>query len=317
MGFLPITPKEITGRQDFLLVTPEAYVDHPSFGSAIISRLVESLGFSVAIISQPQNDYDYTCFGKPNYGFLVSGGVVDSMVNNYTVAKIKRKNDDYSEGGLAGKRPDRAVTHYTKALKRLFPDSPVIIGGIEASLRRFAHYDYWDDKVLPSILLSSEADLLIFGMGERPITEILALVKRNVPIKDIKDIDGTCYISKYNGLSEKVKQAIKSNEYDFCPSFEEIVKDKLAYVKAFKVQAKNANYKSGKGVIQKHQDYYVIANPPTKPLTQKEMDNIYQLPFMRKAHPKYSKGVPAIKEVRFSITSHRGCCGNCSYCALC
>ena len=204
MPFLPVTKEELQGDAfDFILVSADAYVDHPSFGHAIISRIIESEGFTVGIIPQPVRDEDYKRLGTPRVGFLVSGGVVDSMVNNYTVAKQRRTVDVYSEGGDFGKRPDRAITVYANALKRLFPDSAVVIGGIEASLRRFAHYDYWSDSVMPSVLVSSKADLLMYGMGERPLWDILALVKKGVPLKSIKDVRGTCYLSAYDALSER------------------------------------------------------------------------------------------------------------------
>jgi len=296
---------------DFIMVTADAYVDHPSFGHAIISRIIESYGFTVGVIPQPQRDSDYLEFGEPRVGFMISGGVVDSMVNNYTVALKRREKDSYSEGGKTGKRPDRAVTVYSEAIRRLFPDSGIVLGGVEASLRRFAHYDYWSDSVMPSIILDSKADLLVYGMGERPLFDILELVNKGVPLKNIKDVNGTVYMSDYDSLSEKVKEKVKSGEMKFCPSYEEVVKDKLSYVKAFNIQNKY-----GAMIAQKHGENYVIANPPSRPLTVKEMDYIYSLPYMRTYHPVYTEGVPAIEEVRFSITSHRGCFGGCNYCAL-
>ncbi|HAE88993.1 MAG TPA: YgiQ family radical SAM protein [Clostridiales bacterium] len=315
MPFLPVTAQEAGGSLDFIIVSADAYVDHPSFGHAIVSRIIEAEGFSVGIIPQPQTDEDYKRFGAPNVAFLVSGGVVDSMVNNYTVAKIRRTTDVYSEGGEYGKRPDRAVTVYTKALKRLFPSVPVAIGGIEASLRRFAHYDYWSDSVMPSILLSSGADLLMYGMGERPLWDLLALVKKGVPFKNIKDVRGTAYLTKFSDLSDKNKEAFKTKA-KFCPSYEEVASDKVKYAKAFKMQSEESDYVTGETLIQKHGDLYVVQNPPQKPLSTEEMDRIYDLPFMRAYHPMYKKGVPAIKEVKFSIASVRGCFGECSYCAL-
>lgn len=316
MSFLPIIKNELSVDADFVLISADAYVDHPSFGHAIVSRLVESLGFSVGIVPQPQKDSDYTEFGAPRHAFLVSGGVVDSMVNNYTVAKRKREKDDYSEGGITGKRPDRAVTVYCKALKRLYPDIPIIIGGIEASLRRFAHYDYWNDEVLQSILIASGADLLIYGMGEKPIIEILSLVAKGAKIANIRDIRGTAYVSTFDDLSQKKKEAAKSGEILFMPPFEEVKKDKIAYIKAFNTQSKNNDPYNSKIIAQKHGSSYVIQNPPQYPLSEKELDKIYALPYMRKAHPMYTKGVPAINEVKYSITSVRGCFGNCAYCAL-
>ncbi len=316
MAFLPIEPTGCGQQLDFVLISPEAYVDHSSFGHAIIARLVEAEGFSIAINVQPKTDKDYTKFGRPRIGFLISGGVVDSMVNNYTVAKHKRKVDVYSHGGVAGNRPDRAVDVYSNALKRLYPDCAVVIGGIEASLRRFAHYDYWDDKVLPSILVSSRADLLIYGMGEKPFWDILALVRKGVPLSDIKDVRGTAYLSSYDKLSSAVKEDIHNNVIRFCPSYQEVLRDKLAYVKSFNMQSQNADPASAVALIQKHGNSYLVQNKPQLPLTEKEMDYTYALPYEGEYHPSYTKGVPAITEVKFSITSHRGCFGSCSYCAL-
>lgn len=315
--FLPVTPEELNGQQpDIVYVIGEAYCDHPSFGHAIVSRLLESLGMTVAILSQPQNDDDYKKFGVPKVGFFVTGGVVDSMVNNYTVAKRKRDVDVYSEGGEVGRRPDRCVDVYCHNLKRLFPDSAVVIGGIEASLRRFAHYDYWADRVMPSILVSSGADLLIYGMGERPITEIVRLVQKGVPLKDIRDVRGTCYLEKYENLSSKLKKAIEEREAIFCPSFEQVRDDKKAYVEAFNIQSKQNDHVKGKILLQKHQGKYLVQNRSQLPLLPEEMDKVYELPYMRDYHPSYKRGVPAMQEVKFSLTSVRGCFGSCNYCAL-
>lgn len=309
MAFLPIVSngKEV----DFVLISADAYVDHPSFGHAIISRIIEDNGFSIGIIPQPQEDIDYKEFGRPKIAFLISGGVVDSMVNNYSVALNKRNRDDYSEGGIAGKRPDRVINCYSNKLRSIYGDTPIIIGGIEASLRRFAHYDYWENRVLPSILVDSKADLLIYGMGEKPLFEILDLVSRGVPIKDIKDIRGTAYLSNYNNLSEKVKELFNSPNANYCPSYDEVKNNKISYAKAFNSQCNTSML-----TIQKHDKDYVVVNPISKALTQEEMDYVYDLPYERNYHPMYLKGVPAIEEVKFSITSHRGCFGGCSYCAL-
>ena len=315
--FLPITPEELNGRQpDIVYVIGEAYCDHPSFGHAIVSRLLESLGMSVAILAQPQSDEDYKKFGVPRVGFFVTGGVVDSMVNNYTVAKRKRDVDVYSEGGDVGKRPDRCVDVYCHNLKRLFPESAIVIGGIEASLRRFAHYDYWADRVMPSILVSSGADLLIYGMGERPITEIIKLVQKGVPLKDIRDVRGTCYLETFDKLSAKLKKAIETREAVFCPSFEQVRDDKKAYVEAFNAQSKQNDHVNGKILLQKHLNKYVVQNKCQLPLSPEEMDAVYELPYMRDYHSSYTRGVPAMQEVKFSLTSVRGCYGSCNYCAL-
>ena len=316
MPFLPISKEELNGEAfDFILVSADAYVDHPSFGHAIISRIIESEGFSIGIIAQPLTDEDYTKLGEPRIGFLISGGVVDSMVNNYTVAKIKRKNDVYSEGGEFGRRPDRAVTVYANALKRLYPHTAIVIGGIEASLRRFAHYDYWADRVMPSILVSSKADLLMYGMGERPLWDILARVKKGIPLQNIKDVRGTCYLSPFDDLSDRTKEAFRTGAA-FCPSYEEVLESKEKYAKSFKLQSENSDYITGTMLVQKHGDRYLIQNPPQKPLTMEEMDKVYALPYMRTYHPIYTRGVPAIQEVKYSIASVRGCFGECSYCAL-
>lgn len=316
MSFLPFLRGEIESSPDFILITPEAYIDHPSFGQAIISRLISSEGFSIAIISQPSKDEDFCIFGKPKYAFLISGGVVDSMVNNYTVSKKRRKFDEYSENGTPNRRPDRAVTVYSRTVKRLYPDIAVIVGGMEASLRRMAHYDYWSNTVMPSILVDSRADLLMYGMGEKEWWDILNLLKKGVPIKKIKDVEGTAYLSSYNNLSSSVKEKFNNGEILFCPSFEEVSADKKAYVKAYKIQYENNNYISGKTIAQKHRKEYVIVNSPARPLTVEEMDKVYNLPFMRCAHSSYKGNIPAMEEVRFSITDHRGCFGSCSYCAL-
>ncbi len=315
--FLPISKSEVNGRQvDIVYVIGEAYVDHPSFGHAIVSRLLQSLGIDVAIIPQPLSDNDFTRFGQPRYGFMVSSGVVDSMVNNYTVAKIRRTRDVYSEGGDVGKRPDRCVDVYCNALKRLYPNSPIVIGGIEASLRRFAHYDYWKDAVLPSILVSSKADLLIYGMGERPLKEIFYMVKKGIPLDKIKDVRGTCYLSSFDSLSAKLKKGIEEHTVVFSPSYEQVRVDKAQYVNAFNTQYSNNDPYYGKTLLQKHGDKYVVQNPMQYPLSVKEMDEIYDLPYERTYHPSYTRGVPAIEEVKYSLTSVRGCFGACNYCAI-
>ncbi len=318
MPFLPITKEEIKAlgweRPDFVIVTGDAYVDHPSFGTAIISRVLEHNGYKVAIISQPQNDNDYKRFGAPRLAFLVNSGNIDSMVAHYTAAKKKRSDDAYTPGGKAGKRPDRAVIVYTKALRRIFGNIPIAIGGIEASLRRFAHYDYWDDTVRPSVLIDSGADLLMYGMGEKHIIEIADRLNAAEPISNITDVKGTCY-------AVLTKDYIPTSAKD-CPSFE-VVSEKSekgfkAYAKATKIQQTEHDAVRGRLVIQRHGDKIVVQNPPMPPLTQQEMDEVYSLDFMRDYHPSYEAlgGVPGIEEVKFSIIHNRGCFGACNFCAL-
>lgn len=317
MPFLPTTKEELNGQTpDFILISVDAYIDHPSFGHAIISRYIESMGFSIAINPQPKFDEEYTKLGEPKYGFLVSGGVVDSMVNNYTVAKIKRTKDEYSEGGLVGRTPDRAVTFHTKNLKRLFPNVPVVIGGIEASLRRFAHYDYWADKVLPSLLADCPADLLIYGMGEKPLEEILKLVERNIPLDKIRDVKGTAYLCDKDSLSKKLQKQIDEKKVVEIPSFEQVKADKKKYAEAFKIQYNNNEHQTRVPLLQKHGKKMLVVNPPQKPLDTECLDKTYTFDYMRNYHPMYKKGVPAIKEVKFSLTASRGCFGACNYCAI-
>ena len=318
MPFLPLTNEEMRERDwyytDFVLVTGDAYVDHPSFGTAIISRVLENAGFRVCILSQPQNDEDYKRFGKPRLGFLVNGGNIDSMVAHYTAAKKRRSDDAYTAGGRSGARPDRAVIVYCKNIRRIFSDVPIAIGGLEASLRRFAQYVYWDDKVRPSILLDSGADLLMYGMGEKHIVEIATRLKKGEDIHSITDIKGTCY-------------AVKTTDYKpmpvkECPSFEAVsVPDengKKLYAKSCRIQQEEHDAVRGKTVIQRHGDKIVIQNPPMPPLSTEEMDKVYSLPFMRAYHPSYEAlgGVPGIEEVKFSIIHNRGCYGACNFCSL-
>lgn len=316
MSFLPVFREEFEGQPDFIMLTVDAYVDHPSFGHAIISRLIESLGFSICIIPQPQSDADYMRFGEPKYAFLVSGGVVDSMVNNYTVALKRREKDEYSEGGLVGKRPDRAVSVYSRRIKELYPESFVIIGGIEASLRRFAHYDYWSNKVEPSILISSQADLLMYGMGEKTWKELLGFLRKGVPIHKLKDLRGTCYLSKKDHFSKKLEKQILDGDAKYCPSYEEVREDKKSYCKAFNLQSENIDPFTSKLLVQKQNEFFLIQNPPQFPLSTWELDSIYELPYERKYHYSYKLGIPALKEVKFSLTSVRGCFGACNYCAI-
>ena len=314
--FLPICRVDMEKRGwtqcDFVYVTGDAYVDHPSFGTAIISRVLESRGYKVGIISQPdwKDDGSIAILGEPRLGFLVSGGNMDSMVNHYTVSKKRRKNDAYTPGGVMGKRPDYAVTVYCNLIRRTYPKIPVIIGGIEASLRRLAHYDYWAGKLKHSILIDSQADLISYGMGERSIVEIADALDSGLNIRDITFIDGTVY--KTSSL-DSVYDAI------VLPSYDEMTADKKIYAESFYTQYCNTDPISGKRLVEPYRDnLYVVQNPPSKPLTTEEMDRVYSLPYMRAWHPSYDPlgGVPAFSEIKFSLISNRGCFGSCSFCAL-
>lgn len=340
MSFLPVTKDDMKRRGweqlDFIYISGDAYVDHPSFGHAVITRVLESYGYKVGIIPQPnwKSNDDFMMLGRPKLGILVSSGVIDSMVNHYTVNKKPRKTDSYSPGGKAGYRPDRAVIVYCNKIRECFKGIPIIIGGIEASLRRFAHYDYWDDKVRKSILFDSKADLLIYGMGEKPIVEIAERLREGIPVSQIKDVRGTCYISKFNELPSDLQKILdeynqrdsdsylktinKNDKAIILPSFEEVESDKRKYAEAFKIQYEEQDALTGRILIQKHMDRYLVQNPNALPMSEKEMDKVYSLPYERTYHPMYEKygGIPAIKEVEFSITSHRGCYGGCSFCAL-
>ena len=312
-GFLPVTRDEMRERGieefDFIYVSGDAYVDHPSFGPAIICRLLERHGYSVGIIAQPDwhGTNDFMRFGRPRLAFLVSAGNMDSMVNHYTAAKKRRSTDSYSEGGKAGRRPDRAVIVYCNRIREAYGSVPIVIGGIEASLRRFAHYDYWDNKVRASILFDSGADLISYGMGEHSIIEIAEALSSGLDIRDITFIAGTCY---------KASSLESIYDYVLLPSFEEVAKDKRAYAGCFMRQYEEQDPIRGKRLVQPHGKSYLAANPPALPLTQQEMDDVYELPFMRAAHPSYREHIPAIDEVEFSLTSCRGCYGACSFCAL-
>lgn len=313
MAFLPTTRKEMEeaglDQVDFVYVSGDAYVDHPSFGCAIITRTLETFGYTCAILSQPDwnNDEEFTQFGTPRLGFLVSAGNIDSMVNHYSVNKRRRDKDSYTDQGIMGKRPDRATIVYSQILKRLFPHVPVLIGGIEASLRRLAHYDYWDDKVRRSILIDSQADLLMFGMGENTIIEVADALNSGMDVKDI------CYI---RGTAWKTKSLEHIfDDYILLPSFEEVRTNKKTYAKSFMIQYENQDAINAKMLIEKYDGWYVVVNQPPLPLTQEEMDLTYSLPYERTFHPKY-KYIPAIEEVQFSITSNRGCFGNCTFCAI-
>lgn len=313
--FLPVNKKDMLQRgweqADFVYITGDAYVDHPSFGASIITRVLEAKGFKVAVLSQPDwhCDDDFLQFGKPRLGYLITSGNIDSMVAHYTVAKKKRSTDAYSPGGVMGKRPDRAVTVYTKIVKRLYPDVPVIIGGLEASLRRFAHYDYWDDCVKPGILIDSGADILIFGMGENQVIQIAQGLDKGQRPEDLYNIKGICYAvdvkeTPYVGVE--------------CPSFENVSNSKKEYAKASRLQQDEQDHIRGRILKQKHGKKMLVQNQPMPPLTTKELDWVYSLPYMRAYHPMYEAmgGVPGIQEVEFSITHNRGCFGACNFCSI-
>ena len=313
--FLPISMNDLKDRNisqlDFIIITGDAYIDHPSFGTAIIGRTLEHEGFTVGVIAQPNWDNvdDFRKLGKPKYGFLINSGNIDSMVNHYTTSKKKRRTDLYSPGGEMGHRPDRAVIVYCNRAREAFKNVPIIIGGIEASLRRFAHYDYWDNKVRRSLLIDAKADLLIYGMGEKTVVEIANLFKYGMTIDKMTSVKGTVYATKEIG---ELKNFIE------VPSFEDVVADKKVYAESYKLQSLEQDDIRGKTIVQKHNDRYVVQNSPQTPLTQNEMDVTYNLPYTRTYHPIYEDkgGIPAITEVEFSITSHRGCFGSCSFCAL-
>lgn len=316
MGFLPLYAlKKKWGeceKPDFVYVCGDAYVDHPSFGAAIICRVLESKGYSVAFIAQP--DYkstdDIKAFGKPRLGFLVSSGNIDSMVAHFTASKKRRSDDYYSPGGKGGYRPDRAVIVYCNLIRQAYGDVPIIIGGLEASLRRFAHYDYWSNKVRRSILIDSRADILSYGMGEKTILRIAELLDKGVPIKKIRDVRGTVvYTSKENVALD---ECVHTYDYDILKT------DKTAYAKAFKLQCDNNDPVSAKKIVESYGDKVLLQNPPQPMLSREELDAVYELPFMRDYHPAYESlgGVPAIKEVKFSICHNRGCFGQCSFCAI-
>lgn len=314
--FLPLTRKEFDDlgiiQADFIFVTGDAYVDHPSFGTAILSRVLEAEGYSVAIIAQP--DYktvtDFKRFGKPRLGFLVNSGNIDSMVAHYTASGKPRSDDYYSPGGVKGKRPDRAVIVYCNRIREAYGDVPIIIGGIEASTRRFAHYDYWTNKVRRSILIDSTADILAFGMGENILKRIAFLLDKGVPVKKIRDVRGTCITAE--------KDYIPKFDYVKTYHYDTLKTDKKAYANAFKIQYENQDHITGKAIIEEYDKCILVQNPPMPPLTRKELDDVYSLPFMRDYHPSYEAegGVPAIKEVKFSLAHNRGCFGGCNFCAI-
>lgn len=315
MNFLPINKDDMNKRGwnelDFIIVTGDAYVDHPSFGTAIISRLLESKGYKVGIIAQPnwKDANSFNVLGKPKLAFLVNSGCIDSMVNHYSVAKKPRSKDVYSPGGKAGMRPDRAVIVYCNKIREVYKNIPIIIGGIEASLRRLAHYDYWDNKIRRSMLLDSAADLLIYGMGEHQILEIAQCLSTGIDIKDITFVKGTAY---------KSKSIEAVYDYIQLPDYETIINSKKSYAESFLIQYNNTDAITAKTLIEKYKDYYVVQNPPSLPLNRSELDSVYALNYERNYHPIYENqgGIPAIEEVKFSITSNRGCFGSCNFCAL-
>lgn len=314
-GFLPVTKEDMAERgweqADFVYVSGDAYVDHPAFGAAIISRVLEKEGFKVAFLAQPdwRSDRDFKRFGRPRLGFLVSSGNIDSMVAHYTAAKKKRSTDYYSPGGKAGLRPDRAVIVYCNKIREIYGDIPIIIGGLEASLRRFAHYDYWDDKIRRSILFDSQADLISFGMGERSVAEIAHRLDSGVPVSEIRDIRGTCYSVD---VRETPYYAAE------CPSYENVCKSKKEYAVSCRIQQDEQDFFRGRAVRQRHGNRMLVQNQPAIPLSQQELDAVYDLPYMRTYHPMYESmgGVPGIEEVRFSIAHNRGCFGGCNFCSL-
>lgn len=314
--FLPVSRADMEERGwdqvDFAYVIGDAYVDHPSFGHAIISRLLESRGYRVGIISQPdwRNPESVCIFGRPRLGFLVSSGNMDSMVNHYSVSKKRRKTDAYTPGGEMGKRPDHACVVYGNLIRQTYKETPVILGGIEASLRRLAHYDYWSDSLKRSILLDSGADIVSYGMGERSIVEIAEALDGGIPVEELTYVDGTVV---------RVKDRERIKEAEMLPSFEEMKEDKKNYARSFYTQYINTDAFNGKRLAEPYSDHlYIVQNPPSKPLSTMEMDDIYALPYVRTYHPSYKVkgGVPAVSEIRFSLISSRGCFGGCSFCAL-
>lgn len=315
--FLPISHQDMTDRgwyyADFLLITGDAYIDHPSFGTAIISRVLEDAGFRVAILSQPdfRTPDDILAMGRPRYGILINAGNIDSMVAHYTAAKKRRHNDEYTPGGVGGKRPDRAATVYATLARKAFADVPIYLGGLEASLRRFAHYDYWSDQIMPSILSATGADGLMYGMSERSIVSLAKNLKKGLSGADaVKDIRGMAYLAHPDAQIPFDTIA--------CPSFEEVCHDKAAYAMSVQQQYEQADHVYGKAIVQSHGSKNLVQNPPSVPLNTAEMDKVYALPYARTYHPSYEAvgGVPAIAEVKFSVIHNRGCFGACNFCAL-
>lgn len=315
-GFLPVSREEMLERGwrqcDFVYVCGDAYVDHPSFGMAIITRLLEAHGYKVGIIAQPdwKDENSIQVFGEPRLAFLVSSGNMDSMVNHYTVAKKRRNTDAYTPGGIIGKRPDYALVVYGNLIRRVYKNTPILIGGIEASLRRMGHYDYWSDKVKRSVLLDSAADILMYGMGEHSVIELAEALAAGINVSDITYVRGTVYRTKVQNVP---------SEAVFLPEFEKIKNNKRAYAKSFKIQYDNTDPFTASVMVEEYpHGVCVVQNPPAYPLTTMEMDDVYSYPYMYSCHPSYEKagGVSAVNEVKFSITSNRGCFGGCNFCAL-
>lgn len=318
-AFLPVSRDDMEARGwdqcDFVYICGDAYVDHPSFGMAIISRVLEHAGYRVGIICQPDwtDPASIAALGEPRLGFLISAGNMDSMVNHYTVNKKPRHEDAYTPGGRAGARPNRAVTVYGNLIRRTFKDKPIIIGGIEASLRRFAHYDYWQDKLKRSVLLDSGADILLYGMGEHSIVEVADALDGGLPVNQITFVNGSVYRTSGTGALDNVF------DYELLPSWDELEKDRLAYARSFNIQQQNMDPITGGRLVEPYPNgVYVVQNPPSAPLTEREMDEVAELPYARHWHPDYDAagGIPAFDEIRFSISSNRGCFGECSFCAL-
>ena len=315
MSFLPVTIEEVHQRGweqlDFIYICGDAYVDHPSFGSAIICRVLENRGYKVGFIAQPNwnSKSDFMKLGEPRLAFLVSSGNIDSMVNHYSVAKKRRQKDLYSPGGKMGLRPDRATIVYSNKIREVYKTTPIIIGGIEASLRRLAHYDYWDNKVRRSILLDSGADILLYGMGEHQIVELAEALDSGIPIDEITFLKGSVY---------KTKDKSRIYDYIELPTFKNILKSKKEFSKSFMLQYENTDSITAKTLVEEYDEHFVVQNPPSPPLKTNELDNVYSLNYMRTYHPMYEKdgGIPAIEEVKFSLISNRGCFGNCNFCAL-
>ena len=319
--WLPLTKKEVESRGwesvDVVLVSGDAYVDHPSFGTAVIGRIIEDEGFRIAVLAQPnwKDDLrDFKKFGQPNYFFGVTAGCMDSMVNHYTANKRLRSTDAYTAGGSAGFRPDYASIKYSKILKSLYPDVPILLGGIEASLRRITHYDYWSDQLMPTILADSKADMLVYGMGEQPLREILQLLKKGVPFESLKTINQTAFLQNSNSALPKNKNW-KTIEL---ASHEECLSDKIKYASNFKIVEVESNKWRADRIIQKVEDKTLIINPPFKTMSAEEIDRSFDLPYTRLPHPKYKKrgAIPAFEMIKFSVNTHRGCFGGCSFCTI-